>query len=307
MGNSVTQAEVESLFDKDGDLRSEPQNTAPPESEETEESEQSQESKEESQEEAELKWDGLDPRYKTAFEEAVQKAEKWQKEHGKIQSNWTKDSKARKDLESSLTGYKSKAENFDRWANLLDRHPGLEQHIESFLQRSGDPFQGAQVPDNLKENPALKYMQDTYSPLFKDVQQKLTMLEQKTAKIDEYERQIQEQEGKKLLDAQLDAAKDQIKNIFGRDATEDEVTEVLQFMVDNKFYNNGAAAAVSVFKDQYEQGIKQRYEREMQEKGKKFPPRTKSVNSARAAGPSKDAGSAEEAIAMAFAEQGIHT
>jgi predicted transcriptional regulator len=170
------------------------------------------------------------------------------------------------------------------------------------LAKAQNPLQ-ADIPDYLKDDPAFKYMNERFNPYVQSLEQKLRALEQKTSKIDEYEKQTQEAQYKQHLDSQLDSAKGRIKAMFGREATEEEVTQVLEYMVENKFYNNGAAAAVAVFQDQYEKVVQERFQKEMSEKAKKFPPRNKSVNSARAQ-TSKEALSVEEAIKMAMEEQG---
>lgn len=310
MSTSVTEAEVEALFDKDGDLREEPQEKEAPieETKEEDASEEAQESKEEPTEgeEAALNWDSLDPRYKSAFEQAVADGKKWQEQHGKIQSNWTKDSKARKELESNLAELKTRDDVLSRWETLLKGNQRLQQIIQSELARTQDPLNAVEVPDELRQNPVFRHVQETYAPYIKSLEQKLQALEQKTGKFDEYEKQVQQQEAQATLDEQLNAAREEIKSFFGRDATEDEVTQVLQYMVEHKFYSNGSAAALAVFKDQFRETVARRQSEEMKEKAKKFPPRNKSVNSNRAAAPSKDAFSPEEAIAMALAEQGVN-
>jgi hypothetical protein len=110
-------------------------------------------------------------------------------------------------------------------------------------------------------------------------------------------------ENKAKLDTQLDASRAQIKAMFGKDATEEEVTEVLAYMVENKLYNNGKAAAIAVFADKYDTHMQQKYNQTMKEKSKKFPSQSKTVSSSRAT-PSKHARTAEEAIMMALNEQG---
>lgn len=302
-GTSVTQEEVESLFDKDGDLREEPQ-----EQEETQTEEQEEQTKDDTQEEQpeeeELNWDTLDPRYKSVWEKTQSEAQKWKSDYAKIQSHMTKQAKARQEMESRLAEYQAQAERLSQWEALLGQHRGLEQHIQQFLAKASNPLE-MDVPDYLKDDPAFRAVQEKFVPYVQQLEQKLQMLEKKTGKIDEYERSVQEQQYKQQLDAQLAAAGDRIKAMFGRDATEEEITQVLEYMVENKYYNNGAAAAVAVFQDQYEKAVKTRYETEMAEKAKKFPARNKSVNGARAAAPSKDAETADDAVRMAFAEHGI--
>lgn len=302
--NFTSESELESLHDEDGNLMEQSEGQEEETQEEQAEPEKEENEQEEAgEEDAPLDWDSLDPRFKSAWEKAAQEAQKWQKEHGKIQSRWTKDAQTRKEMERSFNEYKQKAEVLAKWESLLQQYPGLEEVVQKEIARRQSPFGQQEVPDYLKEDPAYKHIMGTFQPYVQQLEQKLRMLEEKTGKIDQYEKQTQEQQYRKQLDTQLDAARQKIKSIFGRDATEDEVTEVLEYMVENKYYGNGAIAAMSVFGDKYEQEVKRRYDTELKEKAKKFPPRNKSVNVNRAQ-ESRDHSSVEEAIAAAFAEQG---
>lgn len=302
-GTSISESELESLHDEDGHLREEPQAQEEQQEEEAQETETVEDEPQEETEEAPLDWDALDPKYRSAFEKAAQEAQKWQKEHGRIQSKWTKDSQSRKEMERSLNEYRQKAEILDKWEALVEQYPGLDKVVQQEIAKRQNPFGQQEVPEYLRDDPAYKHIMGTFQPYVQQLEQKLRMLEEKTGKIDQYEKQTQEQQYRKQLDTQLDAARGKIKSIFGRDATEEEVTQVLEYMVDNQYYKSGAIAAMEVFGDKYEQAVKQRYDSELKEKAKKFPPRSKSVNASRAA-PQSDASSVEEAIAAAFAEQG---
>lgn len=301
--SSVTQEEVESLFDKDGDMREEPQQDEEPQEEEEQQASEEQ-SEPEEEESTEIDWTAIDERYAKAYESTKSEAEKWKSDYAKIQAHLTKQGQTRKEMESTLAKYEAQVNQLRQWEALLEQHSGLESHIQQFLAKAQNPLQ-ADIPDYLKDDPAFKYVNERINPYVQSLEQKLKALEQKTGKIDEYEKQTQEAQYKQHLDSQLESAGQRIKSMFGRDATEEEITQVLEYMVENKYYNNGAAAAVAVFQDQYEKTIQERFNREMSEKAKKFPPRNKSVNGARST-TSKEATSVEEAIKMAMQEQGYN-
>ncbi len=308
--SNVTQEEFESLFDKNGELTeqsADEESTEESEGEEQEEqqdeeSEETEEQEASSEEEDQIDWNKVDERYRKEFERARSEAEKWQKDHSKIQSKWTKESQTRKEELKALEEYRSKADELSRWESLFEQNPKLAQLVGQEIERLNNP-QAEEVPDYLKNDPMFQHIQKSVAPTINALQQKIQYLEQKTQKLDQWESQQVEAKNRQYLDTQLDAAKEQVKAIFGTEASEEQITEVLEYMVENKFYSNGKAAALAVFGDQYEKAARSRYESEMKEKAKKFPARSKTVNSNRV-GSSKDATTPEEAIAMAMAEQG---
>lgn len=306
--SNVTEEDVVAMFNEDGEL-TEPsvdeESTEDPETEEQEE-DQGEETEEEveASSEDEIDWDKVDKRYKEQFEKTRSEAEKWQRDHSKLQSKFTKTSQSQKEELKALEDYRRKADELSRWETLLERNPKLAQVVSQEIERLNNPYQAEDIPDYLKNDPMFQHIQKSVAPTINALQQKIQHLEQKAQKIDQWESQQVEAKNRQYLDSQLDAAKEQVKSIFGSDATEEQITQVLEYMVENKFYSNGKAAALAVFGDQYEKAARSRYENEMKEKAKKFPARTKTVNSNRV-GSSRDANTPEEAIAMALAEQGM--
>jgi hypothetical protein len=305
--SNVTQEEYESLFSKNGELNEqsadeesteteEPEETLETQAEETEE----EESTEEEAEEEEIDWNKVDERYRKQFEEARTQAEKWQKDYSKIQSKWTKESQSRKEELKALEDYRAKAEQLSQFEALLERNPKLANMLGQEIERINSPHQ-VEVPDYLKNDPMFQHIQQSVIPSLAALQNEIKQLKQTASKVTEWESKQVEARNREYLDNQLNAAKEQVKAIFGSEPTEEQVTAVLEYMVENKFYSNGKAAALAVFGDQFEKASRQRYEAEMKEKAKKFPSRNKTVNANRSA-TSRDAATAEEAIAMAMAE-----
>lgn len=306
----VTEEEVTALFDEDGNLseQTDDQETDEPEADDEEPQEEEAEADEEESEseeetEEELDWEAVDPRYKAAFEKFQSEAQKWQKDYGKIQSKWTKASQAQKEFESTRERLMERDQLLSRFEQALENNPKLVEMFKRELHGKADPFEDTDVPDYLKQDPAFKYVQERYLPVIRGLQQQIQEMSGKVSKVDEWEQQTTQAKYKEQLDNQLDAAKEQIKSIFGREAEEEELTQVLEFMVENKFYSNGKAAALAVFQDQQEKAVRDRIQRELKEKAKKFPSRQKSVNPSRAK-ESSNAQSVEDAIRMSLAEQG---
>lgn len=314
--SQATEEEVTALFDEDGDLR-EPQQSEDDEEgtsesteedtgeEETDSTEQESED-EEDESEGEIDWETVDERIRQAYESTQKEAQKWKEDYGKIQSKWTKFSQSQKQEEATLNQLRQKAGQLEQWESLLGQNPKLAELVQAELNRQHAPT-NFEVPDYLKNDPAFQFVQSQVTPVIQGLQQEINALRQKAAKIDEWDRREVETKNRQHLDGLLNEAKGQIKSLFGREASEEEVRGVLEYMVDNKFYgkNAGKAAVMALYQDQYEKAVRQKYDNELKEKAKKFPPRNKTVNHNRAA-QSKDAMSPEEAIAMALAEQGIN-
>lgn len=326
IGDEVTQEQVEALFDKDGDLRepgfdednsSEDQAEVDDETEgeeeaeeaeseeETEEEEESEEEESEEDDEAEeeeeseeIDWDEVDDRVREAHDKAVADSQKWQKAHGKLQAELTKRSQSQREQDSSLEELRASANVAQQWNAILEQHPELQQVIEREIAKLKDPM--GDVPDYLKDDPAFQFMQKQNQML----EQRLKQFEEKVKPVETWQSQQREQENRSKLDGLLGEAQGKFKAMFAREWTEAEKTQVLKYMVENKFYGNGRVPVLEVFGGQYEKTLKTRQSSDLKAKAKKFGTRSKSVNAARASKAPRDANNAEDAIAMALADQG---
>lgn len=306
--SNLTQDQFESMANDNGDLRDpydapdeEVEEADEPEQEEdTEEDQEAEEEEPKGEDSDEVNWDAIDPRYKKAFEETRSEAQKRQEEYRKIQSHMTKQSQQYKEFDQTRQKLEERNNQLSQIEALLEQHPHLVDLIDREIAKASNPLESAEVPDYLKEDPAYKYIQQTYQPYVKSLEQKLSSFEKKFSKFDEFERSQQEAKNREVLDTQLNAAKEAVKSMFGRDATEDDVTKVLEYMVENKFYNNGKAAALAVFQDQYEKAIAEKQQGRMREKAGKFPSRNKSISSSRVK--SEGDMDSEDAIKASIAE-----
>lgn len=306
--SQVTEEEFMALLDEDGQLREQKdEGEETPEADEeeseteqeTEDSEETEEEEPKGDEDSEIKLETLDPKVRAFVEKFQSDAKRWQTDYGKIQSQWTKASQSQKEFESTRARLEQRDQQLAQIEDLLEKNPRLLELIDKELDKS--PLDG-EVPDYLRQDPAFQYMQQTLRPYVQSLEKQLQDTMKKASRFDEFEKQQQQAKHRQELEAQIAAAGEQIKSIFGRDATEEEKRAVLQYMVDHKFYGNGKTAALAVFGDQYEKAVIQRHQEQMKEKAKKFPARTKSVSSSRVV--PKEASTAEEAIQKALAEQG---
>ncbi len=303
--SQVTEEEMAELMDNDGELRDEEftkeEATEEETSSEEDGEEESDDEEAEEEESTELDWESLPPAAKKAYEEAAKKAEHWEKNHAKLQSDYAKNSNSWKEKESAYSEAQAKAAELDKWEKFLESNTHARQALEAALAKEQNPF--ADMPEHLSKDPAVKYMQEKFMPYISKLEKELEGLKGKTGELDTLRSERIQAEGKAKLDTQLDASKAQIKAMLGREATEDEVTKVLEYMVENKFYGNGKAAALAVFSEQYDAHMQQKYNQTMKEKAKKFPSQSKTVSSSRAT-TSTHAKTPEEAIMMAMQEQG---
>lgn len=284
--SQFTEEEFNSLIDEsDGTMREPSLDDPEPEEEESEEPETDEEESTEEPEgeeaEDELDWSTVDERYRQAFATAQSEKDKWFKNHGKLQSQLTKSSQANKEFETTRAKLESRDKQLAQLEEMFSKHPHLVDLLDRELQKATNPLKSQDVPDYLKDDPAFQYMQKAIHPYLEKMNKELESFKEKASVIDRMEAERQQGEHKKALDSQLDAAGKQIKSMLGRDATEEDITEVLQYMVDNKFYGNGKAAALAVFGDQYEKAVVERHQAKMKEKAGKFPSRSKSIPASR--------------------------
>lgn len=311
--SEMTESDFKELFDSDGELRDAPveRDEEEPEVEEedteqeAEEDQEAEDTEDEPEEEGddseEVDWEAVDPRYKQAFEKTRSEAEKRQEEYRKIQSHMTKQSQQYKSFEQDRDRLTQRDLQLSKIEELLEAHPHLVDLIDKEVAKATNPLEAEEVPDYLKQDPAFQHMQKVYQPYIQKLEKQLQEVTKKTSRFDEMDRQQAEAKHKETLDAQLKGAGEKIKSMLGRDATEDEITEVLQYMVDNKFYGNGQIAALAVFGDRYEKSIAQRQQAKMKEKAGKFPARSKSVSPSRVKS-GDDSMDLEDAIHAAMAE-----
>ena len=312
--SAVTEDEVKALFNEDGPLEEplEQENEEATEvEEEVEEAEPAEaESEEEGEEPAQAEepqaadWDEAPEAYRKEFDHEKSQREHWQKTCSKLQSDLTRRSQAQREEERTMPAIRQKAQYADQWNALLEQNPRLQQMIEREVAALRNPT-AMQIPKELQGDPAVKFMQDSFAQILAPLQQRLAQAEAAAGKVNQWESRNTEAANEQKLNGLLDQAGSKIKSMLGRDMTQADKDAVLQYMVDNQYFANGSVVAMEVFGDQYEKNLASRSAKRLQEKAKKFPARSKSVNPGRVAGKSRDAATPEEAISMAMAEQGF--
>lgn len=318
----VSESEVLSMFDKDGDLREEPQDVEqsvdedqeeepeeqeePEEEEEQEENEEEEEESEESEEDEEdeesedpeLDWSKLPPEHKLAFEQSQKEVAKLRKDYGKIQSKLHEQSQSRREEDQTTQTLRAHAAQANEWNQILEQHPELMPQIVDLIEKVQNPEAG--IPEHLKEDPAVQFMLDQNRRLERQIKQ---MAEQ-TKPLDEWKAEKQTAQNRQKLDGLLSDAAAKYKAMFKKDMGEAERTQVLKYMVDNKYYNSGKTAVLEVFADAYEKSLNAKDASRLREKAAKFGGRSKSVNSRRASSAPK-INSADDAARQALRDQGM--
>jgi hypothetical protein len=266
-----------------------------------EEPEEAEDEESEAETEQNLDWSKADKRLKDAFDAEQARAQKWEKAHSKLQSQLTRESKSRQQEESSLETLRAEAQEARQWNQLLDKHPELQQVLEQAIAKIKDPY--ADVPDYLKADPLFQQMQRQNQAL----EQRLARFEQSLEPVKSIQEERTEAKHRERLDGLLNDANAKFKSMFGKDMEQSDKHAVLKYMVDNQYYLNGKNVAIEVFGSQYEQQLQAKRTETLKAKAKKFGTRNKSVSPTRATKLSQDAGSVDEAIARAMADQGYGT
>lgn len=330
---AVSNADVEALFGSDEDAEMSAENDSEEEEgveddsaeESTEDDEEAQDEQEESEEESdedsedqeteensEIDWSKVDPKIKAAYDKAAEASAKWERNHAKLQGKFTKTTQAQREQETALASLKQKATILDRLESIVQSDPRLEQYLASALNKQNNPLAAAQAPVWADKDPMYQYIQENVAPIIGQLQNQIKELSEKASGNDPESRQAKAQ---KNLDTVLDSISSTIKDKLGRDASEEDLEDALEYLVDNQLLVNfdpkrSGALAKAVFYekfgDQLEVASRKKYEMSLREKSKKLGARTKTVNSrVQSKQKGTQAESVEEAIAMAIAEQDI--
>lgn len=316
----VSESEVLSMFDKDGDLREEPQGVdeesaeegqdaedqdeeeTEAEGEESEEEEEPEEEESEEDDEAEeeaepeLDWSKVAPEHKAAFDASQKEVSKLRKDYGKIQSKLHELSLAAKDQPTQEV--RQQAEMASQWNSILEQHPELEAKIVDLIKQAQNPE--SSIPEHLREDPAVQFMLEQNRRL----ENQLKQLGEQTKPLDEWKAEKQTAANRQKLEGLLGEAAEEYKSMFGKDMDEEAKTAVLKFMVEKKYYESGSNAALTVFGPQYKKALSAKETSRLREKAAKFGGRTKGVNPRRATSEPK-INSERDAISQALRDQGL--
>lgn len=318
----VTETEVLSMFDKDGDLREEPQaddeesgdegqgdeesqeeeetepEDEPEEEDEDSEDDEDEESDEDEEAESKLDWSKVSPEHKAAFESSQKEIGKLRKDYGKLHSKYAELSQSRREEDQSLQELRAGHEMASQWNEILEQHPELEKQIMGLIQKAQNP--DSEIPEHLKDDPAIQFMLQQNKLL----QQQLRQVSDQTKPLKEWEQEKATALSKQKLDSLLDDAAKEFKHMFGKDMGEEERTAVLKYMVERKYYESGSNAALAVFAQQYKKALSAKDASRLRDKAKKFGSRNKTVNSRQATSAPK-INSSNDAIRQALADQGL--
>lgn len=330
--DDVTETDVLSMFDKDGDLRDEPQGadeesadegeeaTEEGEGEETdaeeeteeegeddskaEEDEESDEAEEE-EPESKVDWSKASPEHKAAHEADQKEIGKLRKDYGKLHSKYAEVSQSRREEDQTLQELRADAQTASQWNAILEQHPELQDQIIGLIEKAQNP--DTEIPEHLKDDPAIQFFVEQNRRLQNQVRQ----LSEQTQPLNEWQNERQTAANRQVIEGILGEGAQKFKAMFKRDITEDEKTAVLRYIVQNKYYGTkdsrkgvGANAVLDVFGAQYEKALSAKRGSDLKAKANKFGGRNKSVNSRQATSAPK-INSSNDAIKQALADQGL--
>lgn len=310
------------MFDKDGDLRDEPQTAddesgegqgdeesqeeeeteAEEESEEEEGEEDSEDSDEEDEEEepeSKLDWSKASPEHKAAFEASQKEIGKLRKDYGKLHSKYAELSQSRREEDQTLQELRAGAQMASQWNEILEQHPELQEQIKDLIVKARNPDQ--EIPEELKGDPVIQFMLKRNQQL----ESQLRQLSEQTKHLKTWEENQKQAASKQKLDTLLDEAGKEFKSMFGKDMGEEDRLAVLKYMVEKKYYESGSNAALAVFANQYKKALSAQGANRLREKANKFGARNRTVNSRQAASAPKIQ-SEGDAIKQAMADQGMN-
>jgi len=317
----VSESEVLSMFDKDGDLRDEPQAADEESSDEDQDTEQQDEEEndedadeqegddeeEESEEdeesdeeepESELNWEAVPPAHRQAYESAQKEVGKLRKDYGKLHSKYAELSQSRREEDQTIQELRAEASTAAEWNQVLEQHPELVDIMVEAVQKLQNP--DAAIPDHLREDPVYQALDRQNRALQRQLQQ----LGVQTKPIQEWKAEQAKAQSRQKLDGLLGEAAKEYKTMFGKDMDEESRTAVLKYMVERKYYESGANAALAVFGPQYKKSLSAKDASRLRDKAAKFGGRNKSVNTRRAASAPKIS-SQSDAITQALRDQGV--
>lgn len=330
----VSEEDVLSMFDKDGDLRDETQgdeqsstdedqeeeqeeeeNDEDQDEEEQEEgdedseddSEEDEEEEEEEEPEAQLDWSKIPAEHRAAFEASQKEVTKLRKDYGKLHSKFTQLSQSRREEDQDLPELRARAQQASEWEAILEQHPELQGQIVDLIKKARGQAE-PEIPEELKSDPAVQLLLQREQRLMNEIRQ----MRQETAPLKEWQKSRADETNRKTIDGILDEAKAKYKAMFKSDMDEDKLTQVLKYIVENEAYGNpkkghkgaGTYAVLEVFGKEYEKALSNRDANRLRDKAKKFGARNKTVNSRQAASAPKIS-SERDAITAALAEQGL--
>lgn len=318
----VSESDVLSMFDKDGDLREEPQGDEgepsadegqeDEEDQEEEESETEEESEEEGDEDSDedeeseeeeepetVDWSKASPEHKAAHEADQKEIGKLRKDYGKLHSKYAELSQSRREEDQSLTEIRASAQMANQWNTILEQHPELQEQFVALIKAAKNPEQ--EIPEHLKGDPAVEFMLQQNQRL----QNQLRELGEQTKPLNDWKAEKSNDANRQKINGLLDQAAKEFKSMFGKDMGEEDRTAVLKYMVEKKYYEDGGTAAFKVFQDQYKKALASKDASRLRDKAKKFGGRNKTVNTRQATSAPK-INSEGDAIKQALLEQGMN-
>lgn len=212
----------------------------------------------------------------------------WEKSYKELEKTFTRDrqelARIRKENES-FSPYKDKVSNWAKADELLTKSPEAMQYLQARLQ-------------GLSHNEAQSYAEAAnQNPALEKLLEKVSHLESNFSSIQQEKLEAQ---ASSTLDAEETKAANTYKEMFGKDISQEEKTEMYNWMVKHNLYD-GQVAMHALYAKQFAEAYGQKLLAEQKTKGTKVISKTNTTNSAKAAAPEK-AMSFREAFDLSMAE-----
>jgi len=212
----------------------------------------------------------------------------WEKSYKHLERKYGQDSQRLKKYESEYQSYQEKVSAYDKLEQMLAQNPRAVEALRNAMQNQG-------VDPEVAE-----------SPVYQQLRQQMQELQEMKPLIQEYQQDKIKQSAEQTLNTAESDAKELYKSVFGKDMSESEYVQALQWMMDNKIYS-GKTAVRDLF---FEQATKFKAQGALQANMAKKSmgvTRTQGMNSNSAAKPNKEVMSAREAWIASMEEEGRDT
>lgn len=230
-------------------------------------------------EDAPFTWDSIDPRAKSEYETIS-------KRYKDTQAYLTKKSQEWKSRELEFQKYQQAQKHLDYFNEIYSKNPEVQSVINKALGLESN------IDPDLQQDPLFKYIQGYKSELENQITPVVKWVQEQQNS--QRERALDEQ-----VDAATNAASSAIKDLLGRDATPEEMSRVLKYMVEKRNYDGDSAAKAVFFQDIMNAKIQAALSDQM--KKKTIGSRVSTVNSGKARSKSEyDSMSMKDIVASAL-------
>jgi hypothetical protein len=210
----------------------------------------------------------------------------WEKSYKHLEKRYTQDSQRLKQYERDYNErWKTQLEMYERLEKALANKPEAIEYLQKVIH-------GQNVDPQLQDN-----------PVYQQLKPQIDKIQQLESFIQEFQQERVRQNAESIVDKVESDAKSFYKEQFGKEPTSEQMSQMINWMVENQFYNGKAAAKELFFDDIVAHRSQSALQANQVKKGLGTT-RTQTMNSAAAKKPSSDRMSFKEAWKAAKEEIG---